>query len=69
MLTSSQMITANVQAYAIIQQDDNINVMTWLVGNITIVTGNYMWLDDHIDVIIGLDGNIAVKMLYYQIDG
>jgi hypothetical protein len=32
------MITANVQAYAIIQPDDNINVMTWLVGNITIVT-------------------------------
>ncbi len=33
MITSSQMITANVQAYTIINPDENINVMIWLVDN------------------------------------
>jgi hypothetical protein len=35
-LTSSQRITPNVQAYAIIQPADNINLMIWLGDKITI---------------------------------
>jgi hypothetical protein len=43
MITSSQMITPKMQAYAIIQPDSNINFMIiWLGDSITIVTLHYM---------------------------
>jgi hypothetical protein len=42
MLTSSQMITPKVPAYAIIQQDDIINILIWLGDNNAIVILNYM---------------------------
>jgi hypothetical protein len=38
----SQMITPNVQAYAIIQPDDNINVMIWPGDNIATVIQNFI---------------------------
>jgi hypothetical protein len=65
MLTSGRMITQYVQAYAVIQPDDNISVMIWPGDNVAPVAWYYIagWLHS---IIIELDDNIAVDVWWYH---